>query len=518
MTKSIKWKIKDLIDLDYLLFLRRNNTYKVSDRELYLDKIASSKDFKDLNPGQNNLVYLWLNAKKTEINESSDISMPGDSFEATVKLIIFIFFLLAFFTGLFAAFAFLSYSGSSAINVFYYFGLFAGLQILFLPFAIIPFLFGRNKNLLKKFSFFSPLSGLLKTVFEKIYKKFFQKSAKYKSDIFYFDFRKYSKPLFWLFFTISQSVAVLFSTGVLIGTIIKVVGSDLAFGWQTTLNAGPEYILKIVNFISAPWAWFVPDSFTAPSLEQIIGSKIVLKEGMALLSTSDMTSWWPFLCFSVLFYAVIPRLLIMMISYCYYSKTLKKYPHDSSELRQLARSLTRPEVNFKTKSTIIKKDSNNTDEFIIENSSKNKKESFSGSFAVKLILPEDIYSEQLIDFIDNNAVKKFGNLDLPVIKSTGFAQFDEPELSNNLKFENNDKALVLICFESWQPPVKQTLDYIKNLRNIAGKHLEIMVVLIGKPGKENLFSKVDENDFKLWSSKIKSMKDPFLSIFSLNPE
>jgi phage-related holin len=301
MAKITKWKIKDLIDLDYLLFLRRNKTSQFSDRDLYLNKIAPLADFKDLNSSQNNLVYLWLHAKKTEINKSSDLSMPGESFETILKFIILIFSIIAFFTGLFAAFAFLSYSGSTAINVFYYFGLFAGLQILILPFAIIPFLSGTDKNLLKKLSFFSPLSGLLKTVSEKIYKKFFQKSTKYTSDIFYFDLKKYSKPLFWLFFTISQSAAALFSTGVLLGTIIKVIGSDLAFGWQTTLNAGPEYILKIVNFISVPWAWIVPDSLTAPSLEQIAGSKIVLKEGMASLSTSDITSWWPFYAFVYFF-------------------------------------------------------------------------------------------------------------------------------------------------------------------------------------------------------------------------
>jgi hypothetical protein len=114
-----------------------------------------------------------------------------------------------------------------------------------------------------------------------------------------------------------------FSLGVLTGTVIKVAASDLAFGWQTTLNAGPEYIYKIVQALSLPWSWFVPSSIAAPSLEQIEGTKIILKEKMAFLETADMISWWPFLCFSVLFYAVIPRFFIMVFSYLFYKKTLK---------------------------------------------------------------------------------------------------------------------------------------------------------------------------------------------------
>lgn len=514
MRKNFKWKIKDLIDLDYLLFLRKNTqNLKSEDRQFYLDKMSSSVDFKKNILNQKNFIYLWLDLKKSEIKKSSQF-LPGEIFESVSGLTFVLFCLIFFVSGLFASFGFLSYTGSSPINVFYYFGLFAGLQLFFLPFAVLPFFINTNKSLLNKFSFLSPLSFFFKIFFKKIFHKYLNKNNKYNSDKFFIkDFSKYNKPLFWLFFTITQFIVMAFSLGVLTGTVIKVAASDLAFGWQTTLNAGPEYIYKIVQTLSLPWSWFVPSSIAAPSLEQIEGTKIILKEKMAFLETADMISWWPFLCFSVLFYAVIPRFFIMVFSYLFYKKTLKDYPKDSSELRELVRSLENPELDFKTKQNDL--DNLNYNAFeSFENKKSPKK--LSGFNKVRLILPEDIFNENTIGYIEETAVKKIGELVFPVIKSSGYLGLDEKDLKENLKFENSDKNIIMICFEAWQPPVKQTIDYLKNIRQIAGNEIEIAVLLIGKPENENIFSKVKENDYNLWNFKIKSIKDPLLTIIKLN--
>ncbi|MDY0132494.1 MAG: DUF2868 domain-containing protein [Desulforegulaceae bacterium] len=518
-TFKSKWKLKDLIDFDYFLFLRKNNDKdrRSSDREFYLDKIAPFANFESSNFNQKDLLYLWASAKKTELIKISNPQLPGEWSVSAVKLIVLIFSVLFFLIGLFTAFGFLSYSGVSPINVFYYFGIFAGFQILILPFAFIPFFFRNEKSFFKKFSLFLPVAGFFKIAFQKIFKKFFHKSSSDPSVLYSFDFLKYSQPLFWLFFTISQGIIALFSTGVLIGTLIKVTGSDLAFGWQTTLNPGAEYIYKIVSFIASPWAWFIPESMANPSMDQIIGSKIILKEGIASLSTQDMTSWWPFLCFSVLFYSIIPRFIIMLVAYFNYSRTIKKYPKDSSELRQLSRSLLRPEFDFKPSEKNLEKDLRSVTKPDFLKSEKIKENLNPTSTGVRLILPEDIYSEEVIDFIEKIIAKKFGYLLYPVINSTGVSEFDQPWLEENIK-KSGKKFIIMLCLEAWQPPLKQTIEYIENLRKISGKNCEILVALVGKPGKEDLFLDVEKNDFELWQFKIDSIKDPLVSLTELKLE
>jgi hypothetical protein len=518
-----KWTIKELLDLDYFLYLRRKN-YNSSDlnadRKFFREKMDSYLEKQGKSSSdQNDIIHAWLRAKSSEFSDSGGSHLPGDFYESSFKTIILLFSFFAFVSGLSAVFAFLSYTGSAPVNVFYFFILFAGIHLFLLPFALLPFFAVSKEKIIKKFSFFSPLYSMIKFTTVKYGVKLSKKFSPDKFNNFsYTGLSKYREPFFWLIFSSAQLIFVLFSAGVLFGTFLKVLGSDLAFGWQTTLSTGPEYIHRLVAVLASPWSWFVPDSLAVPSLEEVRGSRIVLKEGIASLSTSDMVSWWPFLCFSVLFYAVIPRFAIMSVSCFFYLRSMKNQPPDSSELRQLARDLTTPEVGFfhedsgsGSKIGDMERSVSDKKVFNAGNTDKYKEE-------IRLIVPEDIYSESAVEVIEKSAVKKFGFLSGPVFKSTGVSDIDMDEFGKNPEFLNNrDKSIFMVCFEAWQPPLKQTADYLLQLRQIIGSQAEIIVVLIGKPA-ENGFLNVRENDFSLWDSKIKRINDPLIKVFKLDPE
>ena len=113
--------------------------------------------------------------------------------------------------------------------------------------------------------------------------------------------------LFFLpIFILTQLFAIGFNLGLLTTTLFKVITADIAFGWQSTLQLSSAAVHSLVQKIALPWSWLAAGDPAYPSLAQIEGSRIILKEGIYHLSTPDLVSWWPFLCFSVFFYGLLP--------------------------------------------------------------------------------------------------------------------------------------------------------------------------------------------------------------------
>jgi hypothetical protein len=100
--------------------------------------------------------------------------------------------------------------------------------------------------------------------------------------------------------------------GSLAGMIVSVAVTDLAFGWQSTLQVGAQGMHSLVSALSVPWSWLPAQWGLTPTLSQIEGSRIVLKDGMQALASADLAAWWPFLCMCLLFYALLPRLALLL--------------------------------------------------------------------------------------------------------------------------------------------------------------------------------------------------------------
>ena len=99
-----------------------------------------------------------------------------------------------------------------------------------------------------------------------------------------------------------------FHLGVFLAVFWRGVVQDLAFAWQTTLDVPAERIHQLASAIARPWTSIIPP----PSLEQVAGSRVILKEGLSALDNSALVSWWPFLCGAVVVYGVIPRLVLWL--------------------------------------------------------------------------------------------------------------------------------------------------------------------------------------------------------------
>jgi hypothetical protein len=66
--------------------------------------------------------------------------------------------------------------------------------------------------------------------------------------------------------------------------------------------------------------------------------------------------------------------------------------------------------------------------------------------------------------------------------------------------------------EAWQPPIKETLIYIRELRKKLGHKAKIILLLIGMPTNETIFTPVNEQNWMVWQQKIDQFADPYLRL------
>ena len=104
----------------------------------------------------------------------------------------------------------------------------------------------------------------------------------------------------------------------------------MAFGWQSSLQFSAGQVAEAARCLALPWSWFLQEGLGYPSLEQVQGTQIVLKEGIYNLDTKNLVSWWPFLCMSLVCYGLLPRCIMLLAGLSRYRRQLEglelRYP------------------------------------------------------------------------------------------------------------------------------------------------------------------------------------------------
>jgi hypothetical protein len=317
--------LKDIIDLDFLLGLdegQKNvdtNAISARDRDIFR-RIKDGERLDDAG-----LIAGWLEHRRRLFVQETGKGGPGaklpgalfDSFYLWITKWIFACGLAA---GGLCAYSFLAYHGSRPVNV----TLFVAVFILFpallcLAAALMGFHQFRAgpsgsgwTGALHRLSmrlFIDKFMGRLQKWAAPV-QTHFPQFSKDAGDLVHLDTRSFRSILFWPVFIVLSLGALGFSTGALGGTFFRIMVTDLAFGWQSTLLTSGESVHRLVTWMALPWSWVMPDIFV-PTLEQIEGSRIILKEGIVGLASEHLAAWWPFLCMGMLVYALIPRIVLV---------------------------------------------------------------------------------------------------------------------------------------------------------------------------------------------------------------
>jgi hypothetical protein len=79
---------------------------------------------------------------------------------------------------------------------------------------------------------------------------------------------------------------------------------------------------------------------------------------------------------------------------------------------------------------------------------------------------------------------------------------------------NNVSYRTVIVQEAWQPPIKETILWIKSLRVEMNGIAGMVIALVGKPGRDTVFTPPSNMDRMIWEQAINSLGDPYIRVES----
>ena len=517
--KKPAWRIRDVIDLEYFLKIdeeEEENSARPShakrDREIYLKYIQPMES-----PGQilnpRHALRIWLEARRgMEKSEAGPGRLfPGEIFDEIYRLLLYAMLIIGFFIGAGLAFSFLNYRGTEPLNVASYLGGFVLTQILLLLILLILYLIRSwNKAPIRSSIIFILITGLMSRLMRRIRHESLKVLSGSRRDsleaavgLIQGKGRVYGTLFYWPIFLLWQSYMIALNLGLLGATLLKVIGADIAFGWQSTIQFGASLVFELVEAIAFPWSWFVPAGTAYPTLAQIEGSHMVLKDGIYHLATQDLVSWWPFLCLSLIFYGLFPRLILLILGLTSEKKGLTRIDFSHNIFIRLYNRMKTPLVE--TEGRHHERGSPFMPGTKPLREPKPHGEAGPGRDFIALI-PEEIYDSCPSDELNRIVLETTGS---GVRDSIRFNQGDEIDRDF---FKGKQYPDILLLQEAWQPPIRESLFYLKDLRKAAGKSTRITVGLIGRPRENLFFTRIKEDDFIAWERKIKTLQDPFLDL------
>jgi hypothetical protein len=513
--RTSRWRIRDLIDLEY--FLHADTAVNGLDngavsfpeaRNIYIDRLQHLGDGGSM-ASRRRLIRHWLDIRRG--GETGPL--PGSIHGEISRVCLAAAAVLGLFAGISLAMALLDYSGARPLNVSVYMGwaVFSQMVILLLLLVMVSLRAG-SRTLARSSILVKLLGRMLSAAVLKARKGAAehldgQKREAVSAAVGLFRGRRqiYGSLFFWPVFLLTQAFAVCFNVGLLSATLVKLSGADVAFGWQSTFQVSGRAVYGLVEALAMPWRWMVPPSLAHPSLAAIEGSRIVLKEGIASLATGDLVAWWPFLCLSVLFYGLLPRLVLLVMGIFVQRHLLSRLRFDHSACNRLVRAMTSPA--FSTAGAPPASPGEAAGEPV--SSTAGKVDHDQGGFVA--LVPEDIggAAEGLADIAARG-------LSLRVTDQRTIATGDpqDPAVLDIMAEIRKDTGVsgVLVLQEAWQPPILENLNFLKQLRQRLGARAGIVVGLIGKPGRNTLFTPPRDTDVRIWKHRVDALADPYLEV------
>ncbi len=537
------WRIPDILDLEYLL-ARDDDSDPESlarrDRALYLEFIRPQVGEGHAEPAL--LLHLWLRQRRRMLADDNGERpiLPGRLWQEIHGL----FRVVAILSGLVAggglASSFLAYTGTAPVNVALYLGIFVVSQLVLLLLLAVLAMFrslsGRGLPASLLCSLLARMAtgalvrlkrGLLGRLDAGERLRLLAVIGRGRARL-----RDHGSLLLWPMFILVQLFAVSFNSGVLAATLIKVVTADVAFGWQSTLRVSADAVAGLVRLLALPWSWFLPPEISYPSLARIEGSRMILKEGIYHLATSDLASWWPFLCLAVFFYGLLPRLGLLVAGHLGLRRALARLSFDDPPCRRLLDRMLTPELR-----TAAGREEPEDEgpaapaEERPEHAARPEPERENGGredraapaaepadrpASLLALIPDEIH--------DHCSAATLADL-LRARTGSGLAGMlrigEEDETGGEIlarvreDYGAEGAGGIFLLQEAWQPPIREFLDLLARLRTLVGDDGRLVVGLVGRPEPGTIFTPVSELNLRVWRQSLAALADPRLEIVEM---
>ncbi|MGI9324235.1 MAG: DUF2868 domain-containing protein [Pseudomonadales bacterium] len=146
----------------------------------------------------------------------------------------------------------------------------------------------------------------------------------------------------WQLVLYAQMLALGFFLASLATILLLVTFSDMAFGWSTTLDVANARVVAWVSAIVAPWAHWLP--MAVPDAQLIADSRFYRAAALSQTQVQDLGHWWPFLLATVVFYGLLPRLLLALLAFWRLRRSEQRMLLSHPQTRRLLERLSTPVV------------------------------------------------------------------------------------------------------------------------------------------------------------------------------
>lgn len=541
---NTRWNLADLIDLEYLFGcddgIRRQEGEQAlvkRDRIIYLAKIAP-KLKGHLNPRPQELIHRWLQVRQRNPagnnGSTQEELLPGSVWHEVSRLLIWFALFFGIMSGLGLAGAFLVYSGKAPLNVSAFLGIFVALQLALLVLQGLFLLLRRlRRTQLQTSALYSLLMRLMAAGADWVYARarrslHAEQRLNFAAIFGRLRSRREQAPLFvWPVFFLLQLFAIGFNLGVLGLTLAKVVFSDMAFGWQSSLQLSSQQVAEGVRLMALPWSRLLPEGLGYPSLTQVEGTQIILKDGIYHLATQDLVSWWPFLCMTLVVYGLLPRLLLLVSGLIQYRRQLDRLELRSPETRRLLQRMTTPQVETGGEGTddlhLRRPVEIPLHEAAIEPASGEERETGTQAaagppFHIKRLI---LAPEEVLAYLDSNtleqALQAMAGPGETRVRMLPFAATEEQELLAQIQSEHAATLLdeIYLVQEAWMPPLQETYNLLKRLRQASDTATSLTILLVGKPMADAPLTPAQPEHADIWRKKMQALADPSLDTRNL---
>ena len=298
------------------------------------------------------------------------------------------------------------------------------------------------------------------------------------------------------------------ASGSLAGLAVSVAVTDLAFGWQSTLQVGAQGMHSLVSILSRPWSWLPAQWGLTPTLAQIEGSRIILKDGIQALASADLVAWWPFLCVCLLVYALLPRLVLLGWAHWLLRRVERGFVHPDLPriVDRMRVPLLGPVKTGEAPSALLPVNA--------EQAAGNERFATTSPVGVgcALLLPPELVGRIDVGRLSELTRRVCGYPDpriLPFALDPEEVRQALAECAGLAWVGGHERFVVLI--EAWQPPIRENLLGLQLLGQERGRSL--ILVLCGRPCEENWLTAPGETDREVWADAVARLAPLRVDIF-----
>ena len=251
-----------------------------------------------------------------------------------------------------------------------------------------------------------------------------------------------------------------------------------------------------------------------PSLELVESSRYFRLNAEYIQSPTHTTlpqaavvgGWWKFLILSLIFYGLLPRIIIFSFAKLKLKNILSKLPLKSADFESLYDRLTRPLVETQS----IRQD-DPVSEIALPDSKQtlNLKNKYCTLIKwADLEMPENEFA-QIINLRFGWKIKDkltAGSLDYQSSDTTTYKFIKDQKEQNP----------ILILAESWEPPTA-IIHFLRQLRKMISNNRQIIIGLINSDSKQKKQPPL-LSDLNSWKIEMAALSDPYLRVESMVEE